>query len=79
MTFPSPSPEEIAFLLRDLCLHLGFCLTPEDQANLCTTPPADTDAFTDAVFGAEGLDPSLHKRLQRQVRETVARTFEDRA
>jgi len=31
------------------------------------------DAFTDAVFAAEGLDPSLYKHLRLSVRAKVER------
>ncbi|TYB41206.1 hypothetical protein [Actinomadura chibensis] len=71
------SPDEVAFLLRDLCVGLGFCLSPEDQGALCDSPPNDVDAFTEAVFRAEGLDATLHKHLYRRVREEVARAFRD--
>jgi hypothetical protein len=74
---PKPSPEDVASLLGDLCIGLGFCLAPDDRATLCASPPADVDSFTEAVFRAEGLDASLHKKLRRQVREMVARAFED--
>ncbi|MGI5419879.1 hypothetical protein [Actinomadura luteofluorescens] len=67
--------EDIAHLLRDLCIDLGFCLPPQEQAALCDSPPADVDAFTKAVFRAEGLDPSPHASLYAQVRKMVAKTF----
>ncbi|MBO2445965.1 hypothetical protein J4573_02585 [Actinomadura barringtoniae] len=76
MTLSKLSYDDVAYLLRDLCIDLGFCLPPEDQARLCASPPADIDSFTDAVFQAEGMDPLLHKKLRRRVRETVAKAFE---
>lgn len=75
MNHSPPSAEDVAVLLYDLCAELGFCLPPDDQAALCEAPPSDTGLFTDAVFRAEGMDPSLHADLRRQVRDMVAATF----
>lgn len=68
-------PPNVASLLHELCVDLGFCLPPEARVRLQGAPPRDVDAFTDAVFVAEGLDPRLDTRLRRQVRERVARHF----
>ena len=73
---PKLAPEDVGLLLRDLCIRLGFCLSPADQATLCASPPMDVESFTEAVFRAEGLEASPYGELWRQVRETVARTFE---
>jgi hypothetical protein len=68
---------DVQHLLYELCVKLGFCLSPEAQGRLIETPPTDIDAFTDAVFEAEGLDPVYSdKRLRSQVRELVARHFD---
>jgi hypothetical protein len=67
-------PSELQLLLDELCVDQGFCLPREAQQQLCQTrPPFDVDAFTDAVFVAEGMDPLLHKPLHRAVRLTVER------
>jgi len=67
---------EVGWLLHELCVDLGFCLSPDDQAQLLDSPPSDVDAFTDAVLVAEGLDPLYGDRsLRQQVRERVARYF----
>jgi hypothetical protein len=58
-------------LLDELCVKLGFCLSPSDQRRLRTAPPLDPDRFTDAVFQAEGMDPRLYGQPRRQVRRTV--------
>jgi hypothetical protein len=66
-------------LLDQLCADLGFCLPPEEQERLILSPPATINAFTDAIFVAEGLDPELaDKRLWRQVRDRVTTYFSDR-
>jgi hypothetical protein len=67
---------DLARLLDDLCVDLGFCLPPRERERLLTSPPATVDAFTDAVFVAEGMNPELADRhLWRQVRSRVAKTF----
>jgi hypothetical protein len=66
---------EVGWLLEELCVDLGFCLAPADQAQIRAAPPPDVDAFTDAVMVAEGLDPQHHESLRWQVRERVARHF----
>ncbi len=68
--------KQIAYLLDELCVELGFCLPPDEQARLQNKPPKDIDAFTDAVFRAEGLDPLADRQLRRQVRARVAECFE---
>ena len=63
-------------LLDSLCVDLGFCLTPDEQAKLCAAPPADVQAFTDAVIRAEGLDPLLaDRKLHRAVSDNVAKAY----
>jgi hypothetical protein len=63
------SERESESLLSKLCSGLGFCLSPNARRRLLANPPAGADAFADAVFVAEGLDPSTADRhLYRQVR-----------
>jgi len=54
----------------------GYCLAPDEQARLVEAPPADVDAFTDAVFIAEGRDlQTVLKSERRAVRDVVAKYF----
>ncbi|UUW89848.1 hypothetical protein ABFU82_14210 [Nocardioides sp. WV_118_6] len=63
-------------LLDDLCVRLGYCLSPDDQQTILGALPASVDDFTDAVIVAEGLDPLLMATEQRQqVRRLVASAF----
>ena len=63
-------------LLDELCVDLGFCLPRRERARLSNTPPNSVEAFTDAVFNAEGLNSEIaDKDLWRQVRDRVARCF----
>ena len=67
----------IEWLLDDLCVELGFCLPPDEYARLASSPPMSTEAFTNAVFVAERLDPlSPEKELWRTVHSRVTRCFE---
>lgn len=69
---------DVALLLYELCVNLGFCLPPDERARLEGSPPAGIDAFTDAVLVAEGLDPQLVDRhVRREVRACVARHLGD--
>jgi hypothetical protein len=72
------SPPEVEALLAELCIVLGFCLPPDEQARLRESPPTDVDAFTEAVIRAEGLDPHVDvpRDLRRDMRERVAEHFQ---
>lgn len=74
---PPLSARQVDLLLQELCVVLGFCLTPDANTQLMCEPPADVDEFTDAVIRAEGLDPygDIPLRLRRDVRARVARHF----
>ncbi|MBN8887906.1 MAG: hypothetical protein J0I77_19430 [Rudaea sp.] len=69
---------KIEKLLSRLCAELGFCLTPEQKEHMTSLFPHSVEAFTDAVFVAEGLDPKLADRhLWRQVRDHVSQCFRE--
>jgi hypothetical protein len=61
----------VQVLLDELCIDLGFCLSPVDQDRLRHEPPLVSDAFVDAVFIAEGLDPPAYGHLRSQVQQKV--------
>lgn len=64
---------EVQHLLDELCVELGFCLPSTEQQRLLNAPLRDADAFTNAVFAAEGMDPSFYPSLHARVRERIAR------
>lgn len=67
---------EVRRLLSRLCVELGFCLPPGDQARLAEYPPETVDAFARAVVTAEGFDPlTMDIALYRQVKDMVAAEF----
>ncbi len=45
--------------LREICSRLGYCDALSEQDAIFASPPADADAFVDAVLLAEGMEPSL--------------------
>ena len=71
------SPAQIEALLYELCVVLGFCLPPKEHLRFQSEPPADVDAFTDAVIRADGLDPyaDIPLHLHRDVKARVAKHF----
>jgi hypothetical protein len=72
------SQKQITFLLEELCIELGFCLSPEAQAQLTREPPHTATEFADAVIRAEGLDPEagISRQLYREVKARIAKHFE---
>ncbi len=67
---------QVKWLLDDLCVQLGFCLPPDDYMRLQKDPPSEPEGFTDAVFVAEGMDPSLADRqLFRRVRAMIRSAY----
>jgi hypothetical protein len=67
---------QVTSLLKGLCIDLGFCLPANAAEKFESNPPRTIDAFTRAVFKAEGLDPALtDRRLYDQARRAVALAF----
>jgi len=62
-------------LLDELCVDLGYCLPPVARDRLCREPSLDPNAFVDAVFRTEGLDPHPSGRLRRQVKDKVTKPY----
>jgi hypothetical protein len=63
-------------LLREVCVQLGFCLDPADNARLIAHPPDSVDEFTDAVLSAEGLEWPLGGDHRAALRKLVARAYQ---
>ena len=74
-----PKPSEIDKLLYKLCVELGFCLPPDECDKLRENPPPTPDAFTRAVFQAEGFNVNLASDdLFKKVHKYVAEAFGQR-
>jgi hypothetical protein len=52
--------------LSELCIKWGYCIPPVAAQAILADPPADADAFLDAVIVAEGLDPTLMSKTERR-------------
>jgi hypothetical protein len=73
-----PLPEaDVVRLIQVLCVDFGFCLTVDEAKRLQTNPPRTVDAFTQAVFAADGQDPALAgAEFYARVESAVAASFE---
>lgn len=64
------------FLLKPLCERLGYCLPAREQERILDNPPLTVYEFTEAVFVADGEDPSsADKKLVNDVSKVVAAAF----
>jgi hypothetical protein len=52
--------------LSELCSKLGYCIPPDEQEAILANPPADEEAFVDAVLIAEGRDLNVVLRQERR-------------
>jgi hypothetical protein len=52
---------------------LGFSLPVQERERLERIGLSNVEAFTEAVFEIEGLDPQNDKALRQQVRSLVAK------
>lgn len=69
-------PDQVRFLLATLCEKLGYCLPPQEQERIASNPPLTVYEFTEAVFVAEGDDPtSADKKMLNDVRTVIAAAF----
>ena len=70
---------EVRGLLSQLCITLGFCLPPLAIERLATSPPDDSDEFTEAVLVADGYAAGYgvahSDPLFKQSRELVVEAF----
>jgi hypothetical protein len=69
------SRQQTRDLLSELCVHLGYCLSPTDQETVEQDPPTDPQAFTELVMRLEGVG-SPEPDVVAPVLERVLRTFE---
>ena len=70
------SESDVDYLLKDLCVGRGFCLSPDKKDEFKSNPPTDIDAFSTAFFVAYGYEiPILDEKFYRTVRDVVAEAF----
>jgi hypothetical protein len=53
----------LPWVLDDLCVRLGLCVSPAQREQLLTMENLSAEAIAQAVFDAEGLDPADHREL----------------
>ena len=60
-------------LLDELCVDLGFCLSPRDRARLQRSPEASSVAMTEVLLRTRGIDANSTgaEQIARAVRELV--------
>ena len=67
---------QVGFLLKTLCETWGYCLPPREQERILSNPPLTVYEFTEAVFVADGEDPSsADKKILNDMRMVVAAAF----
>jgi len=69
------SEVEFDYLLSDLCVQLGCCISPAASRALWESRPATVDQFVDGLLAAEGLTGAggrLHSSLKQHVQAFIA-------
>ena len=61
-------------LLWDLCVELGYCLSPTDEAVIVSDPPTDPRRFAELVMELEVGGPGDSEMFEA-VLERVCRAF----
>jgi hypothetical protein len=69
------SLQETRDLLTELCVRLGYCLTPTDLEVVEADPPTDPQSFTELVMKLEGVG-ATDADMVAPVLDQVLRTFE---
>jgi hypothetical protein len=65
---------DLEWLLRKLCVDLGFCLPPQEQQRLLNLTFNDADVLTREVLISEGVDPQYcDRQLYSTILERVQR------
>lgn len=70
-----PTPNQVSWLLVDLCEKAGYSMAIRDNERFQAVAVQGPDAFSDAVLAAEGITPELNKQLRRGLNKLVAARF----
>lgn len=67
------TPSQVDRLFDELCVDLGFCLSPKDRLRLQHTPESDPSAMTELLLRVRGIDADTvgAEHIARAVRELV--------
>lgn len=66
------SSPAVTELLYTLCVDWGFCLPFADTQRILNDPPSDAEAFTEAVYRAEGMGPNFRPDQREKIRAFIA-------
>ncbi len=69
------SAQQTEALLNELCITLGYCLTPSDYDAVVANPPTHPQAFAELVMRLDGVDPGEPGMLE-PVLDQILATFE---
>jgi len=69
------SNDEIGWLLEDLCVRGGYCVSADARSRIAADPPSTPSDFSLVIVRAEGLDPEIDREAYRSVLEFVERAF----
>ena len=70
-----PSPNQVYWLLVDLCEKSGSRMAIRDIDRFQAVVIHGPDVFTDAVLTAEGIAPDVDKQMRRELNTFVAARF----
>lgn len=57
----------VDWLLRDVCVVLGFCIPPKDAERIRQAEYLESDDFSCRVITAEGMTPEYEKKWKREI------------
>ena len=66
---------EIRYLLNDLCVDWGFCISPENAELLCRQSHLCANSFANAVLKAEGMKPEYEKKWVQRISRRFTEHF----
>jgi len=53
---------KLEYLLHDLCVELGICISPTDSERIINLEELKADQFVCEVLSSEGMNPELEKK-----------------
>ena len=72
---PQSMAEGLDFLLYDICVEMGFCLSAADNARICAAESWDAETFAKEIVQIEGLNPEECIAWKRRMRNKFIEMF----
>ena len=66
--------DETIWLLDNLCVRGGYCLSAEARSRIVADPPSTPTQFAATVVRAEGLDPEAYRSVLEFVEPAFRRS-----